>query len=243
MKSNTWITVLLLSLFVNAAPASAKNLVFLMAGQSNMAGHGVTNQLVKDYPQYPAIQPNIKLWTGATGGPAVSNGWVNLQGGYGNTTSDFGPEITFGYTLQNLYPKDNIYLIKYSDLGSILALPNPGVTTPTWNPDGGPGSEYANFLATADTALATVTSPTIGGMIWMQGAGDSSVHTYADAYQANLENFITSVRTDFSAPALPFVLGQIDWDHGNYTGIIRDAQAAVAADPTLVNVSDRKSVV
>ena len=46
-------------------------------------------------------------------------------------------------------------------------------------------------------------------MIWMQGESDANNSAYAAAYEANLTNLITAVRSDFSTPDMPFVVGRI----------------------------------
>ena len=45
--------------------------------------------------------------------PGVGDGWADLQSGFGYKPAQFGPEVTFGYTLANAFPDDDIYLVKY----------------------------------------------------------------------------------------------------------------------------------
>ena len=88
--------ILFVSLLVSAAPAAAATQVFLMAGQSNMAGlGGYPGEL--GYPAdlpcptpYNATQTDVKFWNygvpqpvGTTNQPSTGDGWVPLECGYG----------------------------------------------------------------------------------------------------------------------------------------------------------------
>ena len=73
-------------------------------------------------------------------------------------------------------------------------------------------------------------SPTIAGMIWMQGEIDAMNHAYAAAYAANLTNFITTVRSDFNTPNMPFVVGRITnyaWGTTADNTLVRNAEMTV----------------
>ena len=110
-----------------AIEADAATKVFLLGGQSNMVGLGEVAQLASPYN---APQPAVKFWDNA------SNGWVNLQGGFGANSNYFGPEVSFGSRLHALFPTDSIYLVKYAVGTTDLAV--------DWNPDG-TGATYNTF--------------------------------------------------------------------------------------------------
>ncbi len=48
----------------------------------------------------------------------------------------------------------------------------------------------------------------IAGFVWFHGWNDLINQQFADAYAANMENFIRDVRKDLGIPKLPFVIGQ-----------------------------------
>jgi hypothetical protein len=221
--------------------AIAETKVFLLGGQSNMAGLGgyagnnpwfLTNPPIppadKPCPSpYNMVQTNVKLWSDQT-----NNSWADLQPGYGfhfeSTDKTFGPEVSFGYTLKQQFPNDDIYLVKLGVNGSDLAY--------SWNPDGS-GGNYNLFKASVNAAVQDLTgageSPIIAGMIWMQGEGDAQYPALASAYETNLTNLIEHVRSDFDAPDMRFVIGRIATYYdtkptpgGNAT--VRAAQMAVA---------------
>ena len=63
--------------------------VFLLAGQSNMAGLGANSDLTSPYD---TAQDNVAFWH--------NGAWVNLAPGFGYTTAQFGPEVSFGSTIK-----------------------------------------------------------------------------------------------------------------------------------------------
>jgi hypothetical protein len=243
MKKVICTLAVLASIALATAPAQAKVLMFLMGGQSNMAGCGITSELQSPYN---APQPAARFWNQcnpATGWPpgGAGDAWVDLQGGFGHQfypgLSMFGPEVGFGHRLHELYPNDEIYLVKYGLSSTNLAV--------NWNPDG-TGAVYNLFKARVNAAVQNLTaagkSPEIAGMIWMQGESDAMDHTRAVAYETNLKNFITKVRSDFNTDDMPFVVGRINqspyWGTPNDLATVRNAQVAVAGQMAHVSWID-----
>jgi hypothetical protein len=225
MKHAICTIAITISLALASRPATAATKVFLLAGQSNMGGNGVVAELP---PLYSSPQPAVKFWNNN------STDWVALQGGFGNSPASFGPEVTFGYTLHNLFPNDDIYLVKYGITSTSLAI--------NWNPDG-TGTAYETFKTTAKAAIQNLVddskSPIIAGMIWMQGEEDTYGEATATAYHANLKNFITAVRGDFATPEMEFVIGRILSSTGPaaYNALVQNAQMTVCDDPEVGHAS------
>jgi lysophospholipase L1-like esterase len=213
MKYAALTFALLTGLVLAATPATATTKVFLLAGQSNMAGYmtGLPSAA------YSGTQP-VHFWNYS------NNGWVDLRPGFGDTANDIGPEVGFGYALNHsIFPNDDIYLIKWGVDSTSLAG--------QWNPNGS-GSAYNTFKSRVNAAMANLAgqSPVIAGMIWMQGETDANNITYANAYSANLTNLIAKVRSDFSTPNMPFVVGRItDLSVYGFPGVapVRTAQQTV----------------
>jgi len=178
---------------------------------------------------YDAIQTSVKFWdygtpSGDENRPeTVGSGWVDLRPGFGWYPSEFGPEVSFGYTLRQNFPNDQIYMVKYAAGATTLAT--------DWRPDGS-GECYNWFKLRVTAALQNLgnDSPIVAGMIWMQGEGDAKTTADANAYASNLTNFIAKVRADFATPDMPFVLGRIsDYYLSRVGGVtVRAAQQAVA---------------
>jgi hypothetical protein len=218
--------VILADIILAATPASAITRVYLLGGQSNMAGLGGWDKPI--YAPYNTPQTDVKFWSDRT-----ASQWVNLQSGYGNYGStNFGPEVSFGYAVNNKYPDDDIYLIKYGVSGTTLAV--------DWNPNG-TGAKYNTFKTIVNAALSNLSKAgityTIEGMLWMQGESDAQNSTYAANYKKNLTNLISVVRSNFSAPDMEFVIGRITTYYGTTANntLVRSAQDAVADEVSNVS--------
>ena len=207
--------IILAFTFSTAVPADAssgRTRIFLLGGQSNMKGQGLNSELTSPYDM---IQTNVSFWSGGE--------WVGLAPGFGNTAAHFGPELTFGYTVQQALPSDHILLIKYAANGT--ALYN------DWAPSSGP--QYTAFMSTALAALADLDADgvdyEISGMLWLQGESDA-LEGHGAAYETNLRNFIADMRTQFSVPDLPFYIARVREYYGTaeQTALVRTAQVDIA---------------
>jgi len=202
------------SLILAGMSAQAETLVFLLGGQSNMAGLGAyAGQPPEagygpDLPcpaPYSAPQPAVKFWNYGPNPqpdpvyginiPGTGTGWVDLQTGFGHMPGEFGPEVSFGYALHNLYPNDQIYLVKEGVTSQNLAV--------RWNPDG-TGGIYNTFKGRVDAALQNLTAagltPKIAGMIWMQGQGDCVISYVSNKTSSRYSSLQAARRRLFLTP-------------------------------------------
>lgn len=231
MKKTLCSIALVVSLVLAAVPVTAATKVFLLGGQSNMAGCGITAELIGPLAKYGAPQTDVNSWNSAT------HSWVALQGGFGGNSSYFGPEVSFGYAMHSAFPTDDIYLVKYAVSGAILA-DNASILAGTWAPNAtnNPVRCYPIFKSTVNAALANLAgkNPVIAGMLWMQGESDAYFDDTAAAYKTNLEGLIATVRTDFNTPDMEFLIGQITtsplYGSPNNNGLVRAAQAAIPGE-------------
>lgn len=216
--------------------ANSKIKVFLLGGQSNMTGwtplSEIPNGLKHEYPE-------VIIWTDGNAESYLSRRWMNLIPGLGKSNTFFGPELSFGPELAKYFPNENIALLKCSwggtDLVSQWRPPSSGGTT---------GDLYQNFIKSVHDGLAKLPSgskPEIAGMIWMQGESDAILtKAVADEYEFNLTNLINDIRSEFKAPQMAFIIGQISeaiaWDAFGTT--IRKAQMDVSK-----NVSNTSTII
>lgn len=193
--------------------------VFLLGGQSNMVGLGRNQELPEALAQ---PNENVQIWQDST------RAFINLQPGFSNPFSgdgpEFGPELTFGRSIQGYNGKD-VYLIKHAT-GSTSLIND-------WNPNGANNREYDIFVDRVDKALADLRGQgvnySIDGMLWMQGEADSYSEASANAYQANLTAFIGDMR-DRYGQGMKFVIGQLHNSFDTaYDDRVRNAQFSVAA--------------
>ena len=80
-----------------------------------------------------------------------------------------------------------------------------------WDPEATTGKQhYREFIKQVRAALARLDDESIShkieALIWCQGELDSTRQHWADQYEANLRNFISTVRTDLGETNLPFII-------------------------------------
>jgi hypothetical protein len=227
MKTITCIAAIAIALALTKTPAAAGTKVFLLAGQSNMSG--AAGPAYNDPPlpaPYHVVQSNVHILGRCDN--QVWKTWQELQIGFGQVSNSFGPEVTFGYTMHTLLPKDDIYLVKFGVGGTKL-----GAGRNEWNVtlnNGKGGALYQEFKATVDAAMTNLAaagkSPTIAGLLWMQGESDRE-GADATAYATNLTDFILRVRSDFGRPDMPIVIGRITTNYAARSALIREAQMTI----------------
>lgn len=201
----TAITTLMLAVVVffgSSVMAQEKPLkVFILAGQSNMVGHGKASEL----PQELKGKQERVLFT------LTGKGWVPLSPPK-KEDAPAGLEFSFGKEMSSRI-NEPIGIIKQAIGGTSLAK--------DWNPDE-PKSLYANLLAKVVAAKQS-RRVEIVGMCWMQGERDSKQEDWAKAYGENLSKFIQRARKDFDSPNMVFVAGRVN-PHYPFVDAVRKAQ-------------------
>jgi hypothetical protein len=207
------LTGLIVSLCLASASAQSVKPVkiFLLGGQSNMAGQ------LKEYwadveSPYKDPFPQIQLWHNKR------NQWAALA-----PTHRLGPEISFGHAIAKALPDDEVRLVKYAANGT--ALYN------DWAPTDGPC--YVGFMKAAQGALADLEANQVPyeivGMLWLQGESDALENMGAE-YEKNLSAFITHMRTEFKTPEMPFIIARVRdfYGEGAQAAMVRDAQQSLS---------------
>ena len=207
---------------VDAPPVAAR--VYILSGQSNMAGSGQAKELSRDWRQpikgaficrgsdYEALDPD-KL--------AIHK-------------KRFGPEIGFAHYMANNQPKkEHVFIIKFALSGQPLdagwgaakadgggwAGPEPGPNRKTFYPGLNPkdpniGLHYQRLHKHVADALKTLKdkgyAPQVKGIVWMQGEADAKHAVSAGRYDRSLALFKARLEEDFtSGKDVPFVFGQV----------------------------------
>ena len=165
----------------------------------------------------------------------------NLDANFGNTGEGgrVGPEYSFGLVVGSQLG-DKVLLIKYAFGGKSLAVDYrpPGAVALR---GGVVGPYYTGLVSRVNQVLASLSTyyPAytgggyeIAGFAWHQGFNDRINSAYTAEYEANLTNLIQDIRTQFSVPNLPFVIGDTGMDNAPIgPGSLIEAQGNVA-DPT-----------
>lgn len=249
--------------------------LFFLGGQSNMEGHGLNTELpdslsgsienVWIFHGFPIGDGNQKGGSGTWDKLKPGNGAGFTSDGVNNKLANkFGPELSFGKKLQELYPNEKIALIKYARGGSSidsLAAREYG----SWEFDyqGTDGiNQFDHFLTTVKGALnikdingngiEDVLVPS--GIIWMQGESDALDEQIALRYYDHLKRLMDLIRASFRADDLPVVIGKISdsgkdnhgktWKYGELVQyaqeeyVRKDKNAAIVRDTKNYNYSD-----
>lgn len=216
--------------------------VYFLAGQSNASGRGDAAQIPAGSP-FAAPQTDVQFYwhktLSSTNGNLTQDTFIPLEAGSGHGFNnpgshpvEFGPELSMGRTLADLFPTRNTLIIKYGHGGSNLHT--------QWAAG---GDRYNSFISTVNAALGDITAAgatyQLKGTVWVQGEADAGNATNAGNYQANLTDLISRIRNDvFAGEAAPFVISRLsDNQYSSVTGnvgTVRTAQQQTAA--SLVNV-------
>ena len=246
-----WLIIIILTVSSSCTKEKVYK-VYYLGGQSNMDGYGyiadLPAEINKPVTGVYIFHGNISEDGAEVDGKGI---WTILKPGHGtgfssdgnvNNYSDrFGVELTFAIRMQQLDPKANVAIIKYSKGGTSLdtAAQNYG----TWGENflkGNGINQYDNFLAAVNYAMKSTDIDGDGkpdklepaGIVWMQGESDGTVESSALKYEDNLKHFMSLARKAFNNETLPVVIGRISDSHKSETGkvwtygdIIRKAQA------------------
>ena len=183
--------------FANAAepvtpPEKSKFQLFLLAGQSNMAGRGKVAELTA---AEKAPNPRVLALNQAGGWQAAEDPIHWDKAGAGVGIGKF-----FGKIVADKNPGVVVGLIPTACGGSPIS---------TWQPgkhhDQTKSNPYDDCLTRARAAMQV---GTLKAILWHQGESDSNVKA-APVYEQKLEELINRLRTDLGAPDVPFIIGQL----------------------------------
>ncbi|MGA0555607.1 sialate O-acetylesterase [Larkinella sp. VNQ87] len=164
--------------------------LFLLIGQSNMAGRGTPDA------ESEQVHPRIWMLTKAeTWVPARDPMHFDKPAVIG-----VGPGLAFAKRLADAYPEENFGLVPCAVGGSGIDVWQPGAYYEPTN-----SYPYDDALRRAKKALE---NGRLAGFLWHQGESDSNpakTTVYGDKLVALVQRF----RTDLNAPDVPFVVGTL----------------------------------
>jgi hypothetical protein len=237
-------TAMLAALLINAALFGKTDVpVFLLSGQSNMAGmQALVSDLTADQKK---TVDSVMIHMDAEGDAAKRGKWLTLGPGFGSSSSNLGPELFFGRTLADSM-KTKIALIKDAVSGAPLGTAQNGYLSPSSN-NGNGGTLYKNMMTHIDAAMksfdTTKYTPRWAGFVWLQGETDAINQSQTDAYETNLTNLIKDIRAKTKVEDLPVILPMIDVQSSwTYNSKIRAADVACKQKLKNVDTMDTKGL-
>ena len=195
-------------------PAKEKFMVFLLAGQSNMAGRGeVTDVDLR-------VHPRVLMLT-------KDGDWEYAVDPihYDKKIAGTGLAKSFAIELAKLDKNITIGLVPAACGGSPIATWQPGVYFKRTK-----SFPYDDALARTRRAMQ---DGTLSGILWHQGESDARPDNWP-VYQPKLEELVTRFRNDLDAPEVPFIIGQLGqfegkaWTEARFK--INQAQITAAAE-------------
>jgi alpha-galactosidase len=240
--------------FALASPMWAADTVqvFILAGQSNMQGHGKIPAEEKANGGQGSLEWLAKNEKSAAKYKhllAADGSWKerddvqiwylerhgNLAPGYGHREGFIGPELGFGHVVGEA-TEAPVLLIKLAwggkSLGKDFRPPSSG---------GEVGPYYQEIVTQVPQVLADAKTLfpqyadckfQLAGFAWHQGWNDRVNQAFNDEYEKNMANFIRDIRKDLKAEKLPFVIAETGMSgheemHPRALSLMK-AQAAVA---------------
>jgi len=171
--------------------------IFLVIGQSNMAGRAeITPELMDAIPGvYLFTGLEDSLWVPAKN-PLNIYSTIRKEAGM----QRLGPAYNFGTTIGKYHPAKEVGLVVNAKGGTALA---------EWMP----GTHF--YKEAVSRVKAAAKQGKIRGVIWHQGESDLGK---LESYLPNLEMLITQLRSDLGISDLPFIAGHIATDQPGRKG-------------------------
>ena len=175
--------------------------LYLLIGQSNMAGRGIITEKFKEEGN-----PNVIMLS-------KENKWVPAKNPLHfdkPTIVGVGPGLSFGIAMEKSNSTHKIGLIPCAVGGTSIDVWKPGAFDKDTKTH-----PYDDMLLHLQAALK---SGKLKGVIWLQGEADSKPEKAA-VYLLKLETLIKELRSVSGIPDLPFVAGQLGRYREEYQNI------------------------
>ena len=171
-------------------PAKENFHLFLLVGQSNMAGRGLMTDADNIPPARVLMLNQAGAWV-----PAAHPLHFDKPKAVG-----VGLGLTFAEAVAAAQPEVTIGLIPCAVGGSPIDSWQPGFYY-----DATQSHPWDDALRRAQRALG---AGTLKGILWHQGESDSTPEL-AQGYAAKLQALVSRLRTSLGAPGVPFIVGQM----------------------------------
>lgn len=182
-RFRTMAFVFVLALVSSLAGAVERD-VYLLIGQSNMAGRGT-------------LTPSNRIASAGIVKFSAEGEWVPAEEPihFDKSTAGAGLAASFARTMADACPGHEIALVPCAVGGTRIARWQPGADL------------YTQAVARVRWALAS--GGTLKGILWHQGESDAKKQADVDAYEGRLRTLVVAIRRDVDAADVPFVAGEL----------------------------------
>ena len=202
IKKKRWLFLLLtIATCYSYARTETSLDIYLLIGQSNMAGRGIITE------QY-AVEgdPRVLMLN-------QENKWVPAKHPLHfdkPSVAGVGPGLSFGMEMAKANPSRKIGLVPCAVGGSPIDMWKEGALYTSTNT-----RPYDDMVLRIREAMK---SGSVKGIIWLQGESDAKPGL-VDAYLPKLKALVEKLRVLLNEPALPFVAGELGRFREEYNGI------------------------
>jgi hypothetical protein len=201
----------LLSLVTYAQNPLPKLDLYLLIGQSNMAGRGLVEGQDREVHQRVWVLNKENEW-------ALAKDPLHFDK---PAIVGVGPGLTFGKTMA----EDNVRVA----IGLVPAAAG-GSPVTVWLEDqwheGTRSYPYRQAMARAKVALKF---GTLKGILWHQGESDSNDSVSVAQYKEKLTQLVAKIRTELGTPNVPFIAGELAPFFVQRRPLAKDLNAGLAA--------------
>ncbi|MED6218581.1 hypothetical protein PIB30_027919 [Stylosanthes scabra] len=219
-KFNSMMASLLPLLFVFAiqswrVTSQQYNNIFILAGQSNMAGRGGVNETTATWDGVvpPQCRPNPSILR-----LNAQLEWVEAQEPLHadidvTKTNGVGPGMAFA----------NRILEKQPGMGLIGLVPCAigGTNISEWERG---KVLYTRMMKRVKASLQLQGGGGVEALLWYQGESDTLLLSDAKSYRRRLRKFFSDLRADLNSPLLPIIQVALASGEGPYMEVVREAQ-------------------
>ena len=211
--------------------------LFILAGHRNMEGERAFTEALKALPGREDLakdNPKIAFKYSIGGGYKTSKGWEPL--GPAGCYDTFGPELSFGKTLQGRFP-GSIAIGKFTHSGSQMN---------DWTPEGTETKDrdlYPQFIAFIRESMRELRARghkvELAGIFYHVGENDMSFGPYRRDAAKWLQSTVVKSRQDLALPSLKWYVSQqppTDEKGLNAINVTANLASIADADPAFIHV-------
>lgn len=243
---------------INVPPEDNKVHLIILTGQSGARGKAVNSDLLDEQKE---INDEVDIMADGLTMPALSKipetipsrvKISELKPGYGDSGSEFGPELGMGETMRSRYLKDGdlrkSVIVKYTacgstftdhwyseslledeELSSKLNLAQVRTNEKTQKQTGPlTNNLYQLIDATIQQLSDEGFESVIDGAVFLHGEQDAKFDVNMEIYEKALEYFIQDLRSYVENETLPFVISEALTNSAKYSNRLREIQKTVA---------------